>query len=167
MNLEAEPTQPWAPIAPESPAWSAGSFTASHFTQDDTSDETSEAPITLKPAHHRRVSSSSAMASSRGKMAAAPAPDESTAESQDMAGGAEDTQFRRFLLWLVLGRQDRLKGRGQPGRASQRPVKNYQKVTSNTKFLFGGRMVSSTGKPLNVTILSVILVSGGLFFGFM
>lgn len=49
----------------------------------------------------------------------------------------------------------------------RRLVKNYQKFTGDSKFLFGGRMMSSEGKPFNVTILSIILIAGGLFFGFM
>lgn len=86
--------------------------------------------------------------------------------------GAQPTSAQRVLRWLVLGPGARRKDLEMSHATSQhtgdrRQIKNYQKFTGNSRFLFGGRMMSSKGKPLNVTVLSIILISGGLFFGFM
>lgn len=52
-------------------------------------------------------------------------------------------------------------------RRRHKRIKNYQKFTGDSRFLFGGRMISAKGKPLAAVILGVVVVSGGLFFGFM
>ncbi len=78
---------------------------------------------------------------------------------------------QRILEWIVVGRTTRVRNSSSIGtsRADGGPTikKNYQVFTGDLQFLFGGRMISSRGKPLNMMILFILLVAGGLFFGFL
>lgn len=71
----------------------------------------------------------------------------------------------------MVGRTTRVRNSSSIGtsRADGGPTikKNYQAFTGDLQFLFGGRMISSRGKPLNMMILFILLVAGGLFFGFL
>ena len=75
---------------------------------------------------------------------------------------------QRILEWIVVGWTTRVRNSSSIGtsRADGGPTikKNYQVFTGDLQFLFGGRMISSRGKPLNMMILFILLVAGGLFF---
>lgn len=81
------------------------------------------------------------------------------------------SRAQRLLHWIVIGRDTRLRNTSSEDTAMRVggvPIrKNYQAFTGDIWFLFGGRMISSRGKPLNIIILSVMLIAGGLFFGFL
>lgn len=81
------------------------------------------------------------------------------------------SRAQRLLHWILIGRDTRLRNTSSENTAMRVggvPVtKNYQAFTGDIWFLFGGRMISSRGKPLNIIILSVMLIAGGLFFGFL
>lgn len=77
------------------------------------------------------------------------------------------TKMQRAIYWLILGKPTRMKVYHSSDQISSGRNKNYQMFTGNLKFLFGGRMAISKGKPLNLMIFSIILVTGGLFLGFL
>lgn len=47
------------------------------------------------------------------------------------------------------------------------PEHNYQAHLGNNVFLIGGRFLSARQKPLNIAVLCVILILGGLYYGFV
>lgn len=47
------------------------------------------------------------------------------------------------------------------------PEHNYQAHQGNNVFLLGGRFLSARQKPLNIGVFCVILVLGGLYYGFV
>jgi hypothetical protein len=88
------------------------------------------------------------------------------------SGSWRQSRVQRIFQWIVVGRDTRLRNAsriGTPRSAGGGPTieKNYQMFTGDLRFLFGGRMISSRGKPLNLMILLILLVAGGLFFGFL
>jgi palmitoyltransferase ZDHHC9/14/18 len=44
--------------------------------------------------------------------------------------------------------------------------KNYEYFSGNTAFCWGGRLQNTRDRPVNVATAILILVPGGLFFGF-
>lgn len=72
-----------------------------------------------------------------------------------------------------------LPSRDLPSRASQAsswlihkapvslPKHNYQAHQGNNVFLLGGRFLSARQKPLNIGVFCVVLILGGLYYGFV
>ena len=162
MAREPEPIQPWisAFSAHGSPSWTAGSVgstTASHIIEDAHS-ENSRVPITSNPLLQRNPAAHKSDSNGNGNL---------TSRSQNGPGGDVNQSFHRLLYWLVLGPEDRLGDAELCPDMDRSKIKNYQMFTGRSMFLFGGRMISSTGKPLSITVLLIMLIAGGLFFGFV
>lgn len=43
---------------------------------------------------------------------------------------------------------------------------NYEFLDNGLVFLLGGRLVTTKGKPFNVAVFALIVISGGLYLGF-
>lgn len=158
MMIRPEPIQPWISTSSThgSPSWtvgSVGSTAASHITEDVTS-ENSQAPIASTQAAGRNTIPTET-------------DNNSPNDSSNNDSGALRDILHRFLYWLVLSPQTRQADAEQFSGRQGKTIRNYQKFTGDTMFLFGGRMMTSKGKPLSFTIVSIVLIAGGLFFGFI
>lgn len=86
-------------------------------------------------------------------------------DDDDFYKGNDISFIKRFYRWLIIGGGIH---KSTPLVDSEGRHRNYEKYPNDSIFfLFGGRILSARDTPLNVFILGLILVLGGLFFGFM
>lgn len=73
--------------------------------------------------------------------------------------------IKKFYRWLIMGGglNDYVNEKGNINKQ-----RNYEKYPSKSiYFLFGGRVITTRDSPLNLGVLGLILIPGGLFYGFV